>query len=100
MQPTTLNSIPIGGSAVILNIGNPPSMRRRLLDLGFIPGTRLTCILKSRRGESAAYLIRETVIALRKEDSALIQVFAVSEQQEQINIDETDAKTSQSQFQQ
>ena len=98
MQSTTLNSIPIGGSAVILDIGTPPSMRRRLLDLGFIPGTKLTCILKSRHGESAAYLIRETVIALRKEDSALVQVSAVSEQPEQIKIDETDAQPSQSRF--
>lgn len=76
---TSLNEVPIGCTAAITDIGNPPSMKRRLLDLGFIPGTQVQCILKSHHAESSAYLIRETVIALRKEDSALIQVTAVQD---------------------
>lgn len=33
-------------------------MRRRLLDIGLIPGTRVTCTAVSPAGDPAAYLIR------------------------------------------
>ncbi len=49
-------------------------IRRRLLDLGMIPGTRVECLQKSPAGDPAAYLIRGAVIALRCEDSALVQI--------------------------
>ena len=44
-------------------------MRRRLLDIGLIPGTRVTCTAVSPAGDPAAYLIRGAVIALRGRDA-------------------------------
>ena len=41
----------------------------RLLDLGLIRGTRVTCTAKSPAGDPAAYLIRGAVIALRGRDA-------------------------------
>lgn len=46
-----------------------PAMRRRLLDIGLIPGTRVTCTAVSPAGDPAAYLIRGAVIALRGRDA-------------------------------
>ena len=69
-----LNDIKPGNRARVKELTSTGSIRRRLLDLGFIEGTDIQCVLKGRRGESAAYLIRNTVIALRKEDSAMICV--------------------------
>lgn len=44
------------------------SMRRRLQDIGLIPGTPVECVGKSPLGDPSAYLIRGAVIALRASD--------------------------------
>ena len=76
MKNTTypLNQILSEETAVIVGLPAEPSLRRRLIDLGFSPGTQVTCVLRQKGGEMAAYLVRGTVIALRKEDSAEIYV--------------------------
>lgn len=48
--------------------------RRRLLDLGLIPGTLVETIRKSPLGDPTAYGIRGAVIALRQEESSQIFV--------------------------
>lgn len=70
----TLEQIGVGMSARVQALCTSGSIRRRLLDLGMIPGTRVQCLQKSPAGDPTAYLIRGAVIALRQEDSAAIQV--------------------------
>lgn len=48
--------------------------RRRMLDLGMIPGTKIEVLQRSPSGDPAAYEIRGTVIALRDQEAAQIQV--------------------------
>ena len=66
MNPSSLNSLRVGQSARVSHIEAEPAMRRRLLDIGLIPGTRVTC---TAAGDPAAYLIRGAVIALRGRDA-------------------------------
>ena len=74
MIPQTLNTIPEGGKVQVSRLLSSGSMRRRLLDIGLIPGTRVVCTAVSPAGDPAAYLIRGAVIAIRSEDSAKILV--------------------------
>lgn len=48
--------------------------RRRLLDLGFVPGTEVAVELVSPAGDPVAYRVRGTVIALRREQANLIRI--------------------------
>lgn len=48
--------------------------RRRLLDLGVVPGTTITAELSSTGGDPVAYRIRGALIALRREQAASIEV--------------------------
>jgi DtxR family Mn-dependent transcriptional regulator len=48
--------------------------RRRLLDLGFVPGTMIEVDLVSPAGDPTAYRVRGTVIALRREQARLIRI--------------------------
>ena len=48
--------------------------RRRLQDLGFLPGTEIQVELTSAGGDPVAYRIRGALIALRKEQADLIQI--------------------------
>ena len=48
--------------------------RRRLLDLGFVPGTVIEVEMISPGGDPTAYRVRGTVIALRREQAGLIRI--------------------------
>lgn len=48
--------------------------RRRLLDLGFVPGTEVIAEMQSPGGDPTAYRVRGTLIALRTEQAGLIRV--------------------------
>ncbi len=71
---TTLNKLPLGTSAKIINVDCNSNVKRRFLDLGFIKNTNITPILKSPSGDPVAFEIRGTVIAIREEDTKLIKV--------------------------
>lgn len=70
----TLEQIAVGDTAQIASLHARGAIRRRLLDLGMIPGTHIQCLQKSPAGDPAAFLIRGAVIALRREDSATVQI--------------------------
>lgn len=53
--------------------------RRRLLDLGVVPGTEIQAQFESAAGDPVAYLIRGALIALRRDQAALIQLVAEAE---------------------
>lgn len=53
-------------------------LRRRILDLGIVPGTLIRCIRRGPSGDPTAYMVRETLIALRSEDAAQISVRTLS----------------------
>lgn len=68
-----------GEKSIVTGFINDAHLRRRLQDLGLIPGTKVECISKSPLGDPTAYLIRRAVIALRKEDADQIYIEEVCE---------------------
>ncbi len=69
-----LTDLPIGNKGEIMDLTARGNQRRRLLDLGLIPGTTVVAKRKSPSGDPIAYLIRGTVLALRKEETDLVNV--------------------------
>lgn len=63
-----------GERAVVQSLENRGLIRRRLRDIGLVENTPVECLGKSPLGDPTAYLIRGAVIALRREDSALVRV--------------------------
>jgi DtxR family transcriptional regulator, Mn-dependent transcriptional regulator len=72
----TLADLPAGASARVVRVSAACQgpQRRRLLDLGVVPGTVITVQFTSPDGDPAAYLIRGALIALRRAQAKLIQV--------------------------
>lgn len=64
----------IGDIGIIERLEANKNIKRRLLELGIIEGTKVECVLKSPLGNPIAYLIRGTLIAIRKEDCNKIMV--------------------------
>ena len=69
MPAKNLTNLREGESARVTSLLNKGSIKRRLLDLGLVPGTQVHCIQKSPYGDPVAYGIRGAVIALRREDA-------------------------------
>ena len=69
MDTLSLSALPVGRTARVAEVRAGPAMRRRLLDIGLIPGTRVTCVARSPAGDPCAYLIRGALIALRRADA-------------------------------
>lgn len=53
MNTSSLYDIPTGRSAHILRVPGGDAMSRRLLDIGFTPGTSVTCLYKAPGGDPA-----------------------------------------------
>ncbi|MGN0801365.1 MAG: ferrous iron transport protein A [Candidatus Faecivicinus sp.] len=66
----TIRDLLPGQHGVIRRMLNTGSMRRRLLDIGMIEGTKIECVGRSPAGDPMAYLIRGAVIAIRGEDGS------------------------------
>lgn len=71
---TTLDRVPVGESVLVSKIDTGGTIRRRLMDMGFVGGSRTVCIGESPLGDPRAFLIDGAVIALRKRDCSGIYV--------------------------
>jgi DtxR family Mn-dependent transcriptional regulator len=69
------------GEVVMLSPRCRGPERRRLMDLGILPGTVIEADLKSPSGDPTAYRIREALIALRKEQAEWIRIKPVAVEQ-------------------
>lgn len=70
----TLNMLGAGCAAVVKKIYSTNAERRRMVDLGILPGTRIENVMSSPLGDPVAYRVRSAVIALRNEQAKLIEV--------------------------
>lgn len=70
----SLTELEINAPAHIVSVKAGGNMRRRLFDLGFAPGSEVICTGKSLFGNPRAYLIKGSIIALRRSESDKIYI--------------------------
>ena len=70
----TLNEMKIGSTAVIRQVGGEGPLRCRLLDMGLIPGTKVTLQKVAPLGDPLELRVRGYSLSLRKEDAGKIEV--------------------------
>lgn len=75
-----LSQVKRGMTVTVHKLQAKEEIRRRLLDIGLIEGTKICCLYSGPSGDPTAYLIRGTVVALRREDAGQIRVLAFGEQ--------------------
>jgi len=75
-----LADVPAGQDAEVVSLSSTCQglTRRRLLDLGFTPGTRLRPVLETFVGDPRAYRVRGTTIALRRDQASVVIVRPVA----------------------
>ena len=77
LDAATLNDLRPGQTGVIRSVGATGMVRNRLLDLGFLPGTRVTAVRRAPLGDPTAFTIRGAMLALRAQDASLVTVAPV-----------------------
>lgn len=74
----TLDEIPRSGWAVVTKLDSQGPERRRLMDLGILPGVEVMVESTSPLGDPTAYRVRGSVIALRRGQARDIHVVSRS----------------------
>ena len=73
-----LNELSINEEGVIKKVEAPSNIKNRLIDIGFVNGTKIKKILVSPGKDMVAYDIKGALIAIRKSDTKDIMVEVVS----------------------
>lgn len=71
----TLDCLEVGKKGIVHSLAAIGNERRRMSDLGIVKGTEIHALMKSPFEDPVAYLIRGTVIALRRKDAANIFLY-------------------------
>ena len=71
---TSLDEILLDETAIIEDVRCLGNIKRRLLDLGFIKGTKITSVLVSPSKDPRAFFIRGMTIAIREEEARQVLV--------------------------
>lgn len=74
-----LNSIKDTKYYIVDKINADEKVKRRLYDIGLVNGTKIKLLFISPSKKIKAYLIRDSVIAIRDKDASLISLIKVSE---------------------
>lgn len=72
-RPMTADTLSLNTSGKILEI-LPSPLKINLMELGFLPGKKITLQHLAPSGGPMAFLMEETLLALRKSEAALIRV--------------------------
>lgn len=72
--PLTLDRVPIGKAVIIRKVGGEGALRRRLLDMGLTPNTRVMVRKAAPLGDPIELFLRGYELTLRLDDAREITV--------------------------
>jgi Fe2+ transport system protein FeoA len=78
MRSATLAEIPLGRSAKVRSIGGARAFRRRLLEMGLVPGVEVRVVTIAPLGDPLRIEIRHGQWSIRKAEAAQIVVETTS----------------------
>lgn len=74
MKIENLSQLPLNQNGKIEKVECDEGIKRRLLDMGLVKGTNIIPVLVSPSRDPRAFLVRGTIIAIRKEDAKNIKI--------------------------
>lgn len=81
MTHQTLADLLPGQTGVVAELYSTGLERRRMMDLGIVPGTAIQAELRSPLGDPVAYRVRGALVALRREQAQLIAIAAAHDEE-------------------
>jgi len=74
-QLYSLDDLGVGCTARIEALTATGALRRRLLDMGLVEGTRIECLGRSPMGDPSAFLVRGAALVIRRADCRNIWIY-------------------------
>ena len=71
---TSLAEIPLGQAVIVLEVNGPRAFRRRLLEMGLVPGTEVKVVTIAPLGDPLRIEVRGGQWSIRKAEAAQIRV--------------------------
>lgn len=78
VEVINLNELPLNKKGTIEEVKCKGNIKRRLLDLGLVKGTSIIPVLVSPSKDPRAFLVRGSIIAIRKEDAENIEILSTN----------------------
>lgn len=70
----TLDKVELNHEVQVKKVNCSSNIKRRILDLGMVEGTKIKPVFKSPLGDPTAYEVRGSLISLREEESRNIEI--------------------------
>ncbi len=71
---SSLAEIPLGKTAMVRAVDGPRAFRRRLLEMGLVPGTEVRIVTIAPLGDPLQIVVRGGQWSIRRAEAAQIQV--------------------------
>ncbi len=71
-----LSELPVGGKGVIAEVGGERSVRRRLMELGLVPGTPVAVVNVAPLGDPLELAVRGGRLSIRRLEAAHVELTA------------------------
>ena len=71
---TTLATLATHASAQVSSVAGEPRLRRRLLELGLVPGVSVKLLRRAPMGDPLVIQVRGYDLSLRRAEAALVEV--------------------------
>jgi Fe2+ transport system protein FeoA len=75
----SLSELRVGQSAVIERLGGERTFRRRLMELGLVPGTRVELVGIAPLGDPLKLIVRGCVLSIRRAEASHVLVAAAAD---------------------
>ena len=69
-----LSELKPGEEGVVVRVEGPPALRRRLMEMGVVRGTRVKMVRKAPLGDPIEYRVRGYNLSLRREEAEKVYV--------------------------
>jgi ferrous iron transport protein A len=73
-MPTTLAEIALGSTATIANVEGSRPFRRRLLEMGLVPGIEVKVVTRAPLGDPMQIEVRGGQWSIRRDEAAQIEI--------------------------
>jgi len=69
-----LSELKPGEEGIVVRVEGPPALRRRLMEMGVVRGTRVKMVRKAPLGDPIEYRVRGYNLSLRREEAEKVYV--------------------------
>jgi ferrous iron transport protein A len=75
-----LAEVPIGASVTVETVGGERAFRRRLMELGLVPGTAVVVVGVAPLGDPLELLVRGASLSIRRAEASEVRVVVVEQE--------------------